>query len=38
MSKIEWKGDWFESPFCEQIKVMGWQWGTAMSDAEEVHF
>jgi len=24
--KIEWKYDLCEKPFCEQLKLMGWQW------------
>ena len=24
--KIEWEYDLAEKPFCEQLKLMGWQW------------
>ena len=24
--KIEWEYDFAEKPFCEQLKLMGWQW------------
>ncbi len=24
--KIQWEYDLVEKPFCEQLKVMGWQW------------
>jgi hypothetical protein len=26
MSKIQWVYDQVKLPFCEQLKVMGWQW------------
>jgi len=26
MSKIQWEYDLVEKPFCEQLRVMGWQW------------
>ena len=26
MGKIQWEYDLAEKPFCEQLKLMGWQW------------
>ncbi|MBI3245315.1 MAG: type I restriction endonuclease subunit R [Deltaproteobacteria bacterium] len=36
MSKIEWEYDLVEQPFCEQLKVMGWQWLEGDTDVPEL--
>ena len=30
--KIEWEYDLVEKPFCEQLKLMGWQWREGDTD------
>ena len=33
--KIQWEYDLVERPFCEQLKVMGWQWIAGDTDVSE---
>src|SRR5216684_1270042 len=35
MSKIQWEYDLVEKPFCEQLKLMGWQWIEGDPDVPE---
>lgn len=34
--KIQWEYDLVEKPFCEQLKVMGWQWLEDNTDVPEL--
>ena len=36
MSKMQWESDLVERPFCEQLKVMGWQWIEGDTDVPEL--
>ena len=34
--KVQWEYDLVEKPFCEQLKVMGWQWLEGDIDVPEL--
>jgi type I restriction enzyme, R subunit len=34
--KVQWEYDLVEKPFCEQLKVMGWQWLEGDTDVPEL--
>ncbi len=34
--KIQWEHDLVEKPFCEQLRVMGWQWLEGDTDVPEL--
>ena len=36
MSKIQWESELVEKPFCQQLKVMGWQWLEGDTDVPEL--
>jgi type I restriction enzyme, R subunit len=36
MSKIQWEYGLVEKPFCEQLKLMGWQWLEGDTDVPEL--
>ena len=36
MSKIQWEYDLVEKPFCEQLRLMGWQWFEGDTDVPEL--